>query len=241
MIIEGKNAVTEALNSDTTAEKLYIEKGLRGGVVDKIIATARERKIVVTFADKTVLDRLSPSGRHQGVLLAATDYKYFELEDVFAFAQSRGEQPFILILDGITDVHNLGSIVRTAECAGVHGIVIPKRRAATVNDTVIKVSEGATQHMRIVKVNNVNDAIREVKERGLTVYGADMDGEPMYSANLRGAVAMVIGSEDEGIKQLTLKLCDGVVSIPMHGQINSLNASVAAAIVVYEKVRQDTH
>ncbi|MEG1613371.1 MAG: 23S rRNA (guanosine(2251)-2'-O)-methyltransferase RlmB [Clostridia bacterium] len=238
MIIEGKNPVYEALRGDATIEKMYVQNGADEGVINNIIRLAREKKIIVSFVDKTTLDRLSPSGRHQGVLATATEFNYSELNELLAVAEARNEPPFLLILDGLTDPHNLGSIIRTAECAGVHGIVIPKHRSVTVNETVIKCSAGAVEHIKIAKVTNINDAIRQLKEQNVYVYGADMDGEPMYSANLKGAIAIVIGSEGEGIKRLTRELCDGIISIEMFGKLNSLNASVAAAILVYERVRQ---
>lgn len=238
MIIEGKNPVSEALKSDATIEKLYVQKGSNEGVINGIVKKAREQKIIVSFVDKTTLDRMSPSGRHQGIVANATDFKYCAVEDILDYAQTKNEPPFLLLLDGITDPHNLGSIIRTAECAGVHGIIIPKHRSVTVNETVIKVSAGAAEHMKIAKVVNINDTIRQLKEQNIYVYGTDMDGKTMYSANLTGAVAFVIGSEGEGIKRLTRELCDDIIKIDMHGKINSLNASVATAIVLYERVRQ---
>lgn len=238
MIIEGKNAVTEALKGGATPEKLYVQKGAGEGVIRNIIGLAKERGLKVTFVDKTVLERLSPSGRHQGVMLFQTEFAYSEVEDILNAAKEKNEPPFILLLDGLSDPHNLGSIIRTAECAGVHGIIIPKHRSVTVNDTVIKCSAGAASHVKIAKVVNINDSIRMLKQQNIYVYAADMDGKVMYSANLTGATALVIGSEGEGVKRLTKELCDGVISIPMAGKINSLNASVAAAVIMYERVRQ---
>ncbi len=238
MIIEGKNPVNEALKSQATIEKLYVQKGANEGVINNLVRMAKEKKIIVTFVDKTSLDRMSNTGKHQGVLAIATEFEYCAVSDILDEAQARGEAPFILILDNLTDPHNLGSIIRTAECAGVHGIVIPKHRSVTVNDTVVKCSAGAVEHVKIAKVTNINDTIRELKEQNIYIYGADMDGKPMYSANLSGAVALVIGSEGEGIKRLTRDLCDEILSIDMFGKVNSLNASVAAAVLIYERVRQ---
>ncbi len=239
MLISGKNAVYEALRSDATVEKLYVQKGETTGVVKNIVALAREKKIIVTFVDKTALDRITQNAKHQGVALTQTEFIYSSLDDILDFAKSKNEPPFIVILDELSDPHNLGSVIRTAECAGVHGIVIGKHRGVTVNDTVLRCSAGAAEHVKIAKVTNVNDAINYLKSQNVYVYCADMDGEPMYRANLTGAVALLVGGEDSGVKRLSKELADGVVSIPMSGKINSLNASVAAAIVIYEKVRQD--
>lgn len=239
MLIEGKNPVSETLKSEATVEKLYVQKGADAGVIQGIIAAARTKNIPVSFVDKTVLEKLSPSGKHQGVIAFCTDFVYSELGDILSLAESKNEPPFLVILDELEDPHNLGSIIRTAECAGVHGIVIGKRRGVTVNDTVIKCSAGAAEHVKVAKVTNINDAIKYLKEHNVYVYAADMDGEMLYSSNLKGAIAVVVGGEGNGVKRLTKELCDGVISIPMAGKINSLNASVAAALVIYEKVRQE--
>jgi rRNA methylase, putative, group 3 len=203
MIIEGKNSVSEALKGDGTVEKIYVQKGEVTGVINNIIRTAKEKKIPVTFVDKTTLERLSPAGKHQGVVAAVTEFSYSTVEELLSCATAKNEPPFLLILDGVTDPHNLGSIIRTAECAGVHGIVIPKHRAALVNETVVKCSAGAVEHIKIAKVTNINDTIKQLKERNIYVYCADMDGEPMYSADLTGAIALVIGGEGDGVKRLT--------------------------------------
>lgn len=238
MIIEGKNPVSEALKGNTTIEKLYVQKGSNEGVINNIVKSAREQRIVISFVDKTTLDRLSPSKRHQGILAMVTDFEYCSVEDILLYANLKKQSPFLLLLDGITDPHNFGSIIRTAECAGVHGIIIPKHRSATVNETVVKVSAGATEHIKIAKVVNINDTIRQLKQQNIYVYGSDMGGKPMYSVNLSGPIALVIGSEGEGIKRLTKELCDDIIKIDMFGKINSLNASVATAILLYERVRQ---
>ncbi len=239
MKIEGRNAVSEAINAGTTIDRLVIEKGLKDVGANKIIESARSRGIKIFFRDKTALDRESVTGRHQGFIAEITDYKYCELDDIFALAAEKGEPPFLLLLDGVEDPHNLGSILRVAECAGVHGVVIPRHRAVSVNETVIKVSSGASAYVKVAKVTNINDCIDELKKRGVWVYAADMSGTSIYKSDLKGAAAFVIGGEGNGIKRLTLSKCDGAVSIPMFGNVNSLNASVAAGVVVYEYIRQN--
>lgn len=237
MKIEGRNAVFEAIKAGTTIDRLLVEKGLKDSGAQRIIDAANSRGIKIFFRDKTALDRES-RGRHQGFIAEVTDFKYCELDDILAVAAKKNEPPFIVILDGVEDPHNLGSVIRVAECAGVHGIVIPRHRAVSVNETVIKVSSGAAEHMLVAKVTNINDAIDALKEAGIWVYCADMDGENVYSANLTGPIAFVVGGEGEGVKRLTKQKCDGVLRIPMFGKINSLNASVAAGIMLYERVRQ---
>lgn len=239
MKIYGRNAVSEAIRSGQTIDKLVVQEGLRDANANSIINEAKNAGIKIFFRDKTALDReCPPRARHQGFVAEVTDFDYSELDDIFAYAEERGEPPFIVILDGVEDPHNLGSVLRVAECAGVHGVIIPRHRSVSVNDTVVKVSSGAAAYVRVAKVTNINDAIAELKTRGVWVYAADMDGDDLYSTDLKGAIAFVIGGEGKGVKRLTRELCDGVVSIPMFGHVNSLNASVAAAVVIYEKVRQ---
>lgn len=239
MIIEGRNAVLEALKSDIAIEKLLIEKGAETrGSGGSIFRMAREKRIKYQFAPKTLLEKESPSGRHQGFLAYVSEFNYCQTEDILAYAREQDEEPFLVLLDGVEDPHNLGSIIRVCECAGVHGIVIPRYRSAAVNETVVRVSAGACNHMRIAKVTNLNTEIENLKKQGVWVYAAEADGQTMYSVNLQGALALVIGSEGKGVKSLTREICDGVLSIPMFGQINSLNASVACGIAVYEAVRQ---
>lgn len=239
MKIYGRNAVSEAIKSGKTIDRLVVQEGLRAANANSIINEAKNAGIKIFFRDKTALDReCPPRARHQGFLAEVTDFEYSELDDIFAYAEERGEPPFIVILDGVEDPHNLGSVLRVAECAGVHGVLIPRHRSVSVNDTVVKVSSGASAYVRVAKVTNINDAIAELKTRGVWVYAADMDGDDLYSTDLKGAIAFVIGGEGKGVKRLTRELCDGVVSIPMFGHVNSLNASVAAAVVIYEKVRQ---
>lgn len=236
MIIEGKNAVSEALKGNVTIEKVMVQKDVQNKGIFQIVKECRERKITVHTVEKSALDRLSPSGRHQGVLAISTEFTYSEFDELLENKSEKGL--LIILLDGIEDPHNLGAIIRVAECAGADGIIIPRRRSCGVTDTAVKVSSGASSYVKIAKVANINDAVRELKERGVTVFAADMDGESIYKTDLRGDVAFVIGGEGSGVHALTRKLCDGVVSLPQNGKVNSLNASVATGIVVYECVRQ---
>ncbi len=238
MKIEGRNAVAEALKAGGTIDRLVVEKGLKDANSQKIIDDAKSRGIKIFFRDKAALDRESVTKRHQGFIAEITDYVYSELEDILALAQQRNEPPFIIILDGVEDPHNLGSILRVAECAGVHGVIIPRHRSVSVNETVIKVSAGASAHIKVAKVTNINETIDELKQRGVWVYCADMDGKSVYDADLTGPLAIVVGGEGKGVGKRTRANCDEIVSLPMFGQINSLNASVATAVVVYERIRQ---
>lgn len=239
MKIYGRNAIEEALKSGATIDRLLVRNGMRDAHGNRIVNEARDRGIRVIFRDAAALDRECPKGaNHQGFVAEVTDFKYSDLDDILALAEERGEPPFIVLLDGVEDPHNLGAIIRVAECAGVHGIVIPKHRSVSVNDTVVKVSSGAAQYMRVTKVTNINDAIKYLQERGVWVFAADMDGSDIYSANLSGAIAFVVGGEGNGVSRLTRELCDGIVALPMRGKVNSLNASVAAGIVIYEKLRR---
>lgn len=238
MKVEGKNPVREIISSDATIEKLIVENGNKDVAIRDIISLARDKKIKVEFVDKRGLDRISETGHHQGVIAEYTDFKYADLDELIFNASAEGKEMLFLVLDEILDPHNLGSIIRVAECAGATGVIIPSRRSATVNETVIRTSAGATAHLPVVKVGNINQAIETLKENNIWVYGLDMDGEEVYKVNLTGNIALVVGSEGEGIKKLTRKLCDGVISIPMFGKVNSLNASVSAAVATYEVVRQ---
>ena len=239
MIAEGKNAVTEVLKSNVTVEKVLVQKDNASHAVYELARECRARKIPVQQVDKAALDRLSVSGRHQGILAVCTEFTYSELDELLEKDERAEEEGLLLIvLDGVEDPHNVGAIIRVADCAGANGIILPKRRNCGVTDTAVKVSCGAAGHVKVAKVNNVNDAIRELKERGVTVFATDMDGDDVYKTNLTGDVAFVIGGEGHGIHDLTRKLCDGVVALPQRGKINSLNASVATGIVVYECVRQ---
>lgn len=238
-LIEGRNAVIEALKSDRTIEYILIAKGDMIGSISVVMALAKEKGIVTKEVDRRKLDEMSQTSSHQGVMAIVTPYKYFGINDIFAYAEEKGEKPFIIILDEIEDPHNFGSIIRTAEVCGAHGIIIPKRRNVGATPVVYKTSAGAIEHVKIAKVTNINAAIEEIKERGVWVYGADMDAENyIFDTDLTGAVALVIGSEGKGISKLTKEKCDVLVKIPMVGKITSLNASVAGGIIMYEIMKQ---
>ena len=238
-IVEGRNAVLELLNSERDINKIFVQAGEKHGSINKIIAIAKENKVVVKEVEKSKLDFMSKTNNHQGVIAVVPPFNYCEIEDILDLAKSRNEDAFVLILDGIEDPHNLGSIIRTAETAGVHGIIIPKRRSVTVNSTVSKVSAGAVEYMKIARVNNINEAIRKLKENGLWIIGTDGDANTYYyNQDLKGDIAIVIGSEGFGISRLVKENCDMLVKIPMKGNITSLNASVSAGIVMYEAVKQ---
>jgi 23S rRNA (guanosine2251-2'-O)-methyltransferase len=238
-LIEGRNAVIEALKSDRTIEYILAATGNTTGSINKVFGIAREKGIVIKEVDRKKLDSMSVTGAHQGVIAVVTPYKYCEIEEIIQYAEEKGEKPFVLVLDEIEDPHNLGSIIRTAEICGVHGIIIPKRRNVGITPTVYKTSAGAIEHMKIAKVANINNAVDKLKENGIWVYGADMDGQSYcYQTDFTGAVALVIGSEGRGISKLTKDKCDMLVKIPMSGKITSLNASVAAGIMMYEVLKQ---
>ncbi len=237
--VEGRNSVIELLESGRDVNKIFITEGERHGSINKIISMAKERKIIITEISKTKMNQMAQTENNQGVIAIVPPFDYCEVEDILEEAKKRNEKPFILILDGIEDPHNLGSIIRTAETAGVHGIVIPKRRSASVNATVNKVSAGAVEHMKIARVNNINDTIKFLKENNIWIYGTDMQTDKYYyNEDFRGAVAIVIGSEGFGMNRLVKENCDFLIKIPMKGKITSLNASVSAGIVMYEAVKQ---
>lgn len=238
MIIYGRNPVREAFRSGKTVEKLYLVKGEPDMQLSQIFGLAKDRKIPVSYIDHRAMEQLAGGGNHQGVAAQITDFEYCSVDDIIALAEERGEKLLIVLLDGITDPHNLGAIIRSAECFGAHGIVIPKHRSVSVNDTVVKVASGATEHMLVAKVTNINDTIRELKERNIWVYACAFDGKPPKCADFKDNTAIVVGSEGDGIKRLTKELCDDTVTIPEFGKINSLNASVAAGVVLYEAARQ---
>ncbi len=231
-VVAGRNPVIEVLNGDRNVERVFIADGSEGSV-SKIIALAREKGVIVDFVPKEKIDAMAPDVKHQGVAAKVSEYKYAEMDDVFARAEESGEDPFIIILDEITDPHNLGAIIRTAECVGAHGVVIPKRRAASLTQTAALASAGAIENMPVVQVTNLGRAIEDLKEKGIWVGAADMDGETYYEANLTGPIAIVIGNEGKGVGRLVKEKCDFVLSIPMYGKINSLNASNAAAVLMY--------
>ena len=237
-LIIGRNAAMEALKSNKTIEALYVTNGPKEGSINAIINLEKDKKIVIKEVDKKKLDLMAAGNVHQGVIARITPYEYFEVKDILEDAKQKNEAPFIIILDELEDPHNLGSIVRTAETCGVHGIIIPKRRNVGVTPTVYKSSAGAIEHVKIAKVTNINNTIDELKEEGVWVYGADIEGkEYSYEVDFSGPCALIIGSEGRGISKLTLKKCDKLVKIPMIGKINSLNASVAGGIMMYEVLK----
>ena len=237
--VEGRNAVLELLESGKDINKIFVAKGEKHGSINKIIAIARERRVIVVEKDRKQLEDMASTDNFQGVIAIVPPFEYSEIEDILEIARERQEDAFVLILDGIEDPHNLGSIIRTAETAGVHGIIIPKRRAVAVNSTVNKVSCGAAQHMKIARVTNISDAIEELKREGLWICGTDVATDKYYyNQDLTGPLAIVIGNEGKGISDKVKKNCDFLVKIPMKGKIESLNAAVSTGIVVYEAVKQ---
>lgn len=236
MQIEGRNAVLEALKNGREIDYIYIKKGENEGSINKIIGKAKDMKIMIKVVDKNKLDEMSESKNHQGIIAVANEYRYFELEEILE--QTREKAGFFLILDEIEDPHNLGAIIRSAEASGVDAIIIPKRRACQVNATVEKTAAGATSHIKIVRVTNLAQTIEKLKESGIWIYSVDMDGADYTKTDLKGKIALVIGNEGKGISRLVKEKSDFNVSIPMKGHINSLNASVAASILMFEAVRQ---
>ena len=236
--IEGRNAVTEAFRSGKTIDKLYVLDGCHDGAVNTIKALARKQDTIVNYVTKERLDQMSETGKHQGVIAQAAAYNYATVEDILEAAEKKGETPFIFILDEIEDPHNLGAIIRTANLCGAHGVIIPKRRAAGLTATVVKASAGAINYTPVAKVTNIAKTIEELKEKGIWFVCADMDGEVMYRHNLTGPIGLVIGNEGNGVSRLVKEKCDYIASIPMKGDIDSLNASVAAGVLAYEIVRQ---
>ena len=237
--VEGRNSVLELLESGKDINKIYITRGERHGSINKIIAKAKERNIIIVEKDRRQMQEIAQTENYQGVIAIVPPFEYCEIEDMLEEAKNKNEDPFILILDGIEDPHNLGSIIRTAETAGVHGIIIPKRRAVSVNSTVNKVSAGAVEHMKIARVTNITDAINELKEQGLWICGTDINTDKYYyNQDLTGPLGIVIGNEGQGISQKVKNNCDFLVKIPMKGKVTSLNASVSTGIIIYEVVRQ---
>lgn len=237
--VEGRNAVIELLESGKDVNKIFISKGERHGSINKIISMAKENKVIIVEKEKRQMEEMAQTQNYQGVIAMVPPYEYVEVEDILQEAKTRGEEPFVLILDGIEDPHNLGSIIRTAETAGVHGVIIPKRRAAVVNSTVNKVSAGAVQHMKVARVTNLSDTIDWLKKEGLWICGTDISTETYYyNQDLTGPIGIVIGNEGNGISQKVKKNCDFLVKIPMKGKVTSLNASVSTGIIIYEAVKQ---
>ena len=237
--VEGRNAVIELLESGKDINKLYITKGEKNGSITKIIAMAKEKKVVIVEKDKSQMEKMAQSNNYQGVIAIVPPFEYCEIEDILDLAKEREEAPFILILDGIEDTHNLGAIIRTAETAGVHGIIIPKRRAASVNSTVSKVACGAVEYMKIARVNNIKESINTLKKNGVWICGTDVNADEYYfNQDLKGPLGIVIGNEGKGMSDLVRKNCDFLVKIPVLGKVQSLNASVSTGIIVYEAVKQ---
>ena len=237
-IIEGRNAVIEAFRSGKTVDKLCILEGCKDGPINTIIREAKKHNVMIKFMKKERLDQISIEGKHQGVIAYLAAYEYATVEDILQNARDKGEAPFVIILDGIEDPHNLGAIIRTANQAGAHGIIIPKRRAVGLTSTVARTSAGAINYTPVAKVTNIAQTIEELKKEGMWFVCADMDGEVMYNLDLKGSIGVVIGNEGEGVSRLVKDKCDFVASIPMKGDIDSLNASVAMGILSYEIVRQ---
>ncbi len=237
-IIAGRNAVMEALRSKRSINKILLQDGAKGGSVSEIIALAKERSLNLEFVKADKLDKLAPGIRHQGVAALVAPIEFQSLESVFAKAESRQEEPFLILLDELQDPQNVGAIIRTADAAGVHGILLPKRRSCPLNAVVAKISAGAVEYVPVVQIGNIVQTIKELQDRGCWVVGADMDGSTYYETNLKGPLVLVIGAEGKGLGHLVKQNCDAVVSIPMVGGVSSLNASNAAAILMYEAVRQ---
>lgn len=238
LTIEGRNAVMEAFRSGKTIDRLLVLDGTKEGAMLTVLKEAKKHNTVVSFVKKERLDQISTTGKHQGVIAYAAAYEYAEVEDILAIAREKGEAPFLVLLDGIEDPHNLGAIIRTANLAGAHGVIIPKRRAVGLTATVAKTSAGALNYTPVAKVTNLVQTMEDLKKEGLWFVCADMDGEVMYRQNLTGPIGLVIGNEGEGVSRLVKEKCDFVTSIPMAGDIDSLNASVAAGVLMYEIVRQ---
>lgn len=238
LTIEGRNAVLEAFRSGKTIDKLYVLDGCQDGSINTIKREARKQETIINYVTKERLDQLSQTGHHQGVIASAAAYSYATVEEMLAQAREKGEDPFLFLLDDIEDPHNLGAIIRTANLAGAHGVIIPKRRAAGLTAVVARASAGAINYTPVAKVTNLTAVIRELKEQGLWFVCADMGGETMYRLNLTGPIGLVIGNEGQGVSRLVREACDFTASIPMKGNIDSLNASVAAGVLAYEIVRQ---
>lgn len=238
LTIEGRNAVMEAFRSGKTIDRLLVLDGSKEGAMLTVLKEAKKHNTVVSFVKKERLDQVSTTGKHQGVIAYAAAYEYAEVEDILAIAREKGEAPFLVLLDGIEDPHNLGAIIRTANLAGAHGVIIPKRRAVGLTATVARTSAGALNYTPVAKVTNLVQTMEDLKKEGLWFVCADMDGEVMYRQNLTGPIGLVIGNEGEGVSRLVKEKCDFVTSIPMAGDIDSLNASVAAGVLMYEIVRQ---
>lgn len=237
-VIEGRNAVIEAFRAGKTVDKIFVQEHLKEGSMNTVIREAKKHDTVINYVKKERLDQMSETGKHQGVIAYIAAYQYATVDDILKKAEEKGESPFVVILDDIEDPHNLGAIIRTANLAGAHGVIIPKHRAAGLTATAVKASAGAINHTPVAKVTNISKTIEELKEKGLWFVCADMGGTTMYDLDLKGAIGLVIGNEGKGVSRLVKEKCDFVASIPMFGDIDSLNASVAAGVLAYEIVRQ---
>jgi len=237
-IIEGRNPIIEALKNNRPIEKIMVNKASKEGSIKKILAMAKENKVIIQEVDRHKLDEMSESHAHQGVIAITSDYRYYDLDEILEIPRQKGEDPFFIILDGITDPHNLGSIIRTAHAVGAHAVIIPKRRSVQITPIVAKASAGAVEYLPVCKVTNIVNTIKTLKENGLWIAAVDMDGQTFYQQNLGGPLGLVVGSEGEGISRLVKQNCDFTVSMPMSGNVTSLNASVAGGILLYEVYRQ---
>ena len=237
-IIEGRNPIIEALKNNRPIEKIMVNKASKEGSIKKILAMAKENKVIIQEVDRHKLDEMSESHAHQGVIAITSDYRYYDLDEILEIPKERGEDPFFIILDGITDPHNLGSIIRTADAVGAHAVIIPKRRSVQITPIVAKASAGAVEYLPVCKGTNIVNTIKTLKENGLWIAAVDMDGQTFYQQNLGGPLGLVVGSEGEGISRLVKQNCDFTVSMPMSGNVTSLNASVAGGILLYEVYRQ---
>lgn len=237
-IIEGRNPIIEALKNNRSIEKIMVNKASKEGSIKKILAMAKENKVIIQEVDRHKLDEMSESHAHQGVIAITSDYRYYDLDEILEIPKERGEDSFFIILDGITDPHNLGSIIRTADAVGAHAVIIPKRRSVQITPIVAKASAGAVEYLPVCKVTNIVNTIKTLKENGLWIAAVDMDGQTFYQQNLGGPLGLVVGSEGEGISRLVKQNCDFTVSMPMSGNVTSLNASVAGGILLYEVYRQ---
>ena len=237
-IIEGRNPIIEALKNNRPIEKIMVNKASKEGSIKKILAMAKENKVIIQEVDRHKLDEMSESHAHQGVIAITSAYRYYDLDEILEIPRQNGEDPFFIILDGITDPHNLGSIIRTADAVGAHAVIIPKRRSVQITPIVAKASAGAVEYLPVCKVTNIVNTIKTLKENGLWIAAVDMDGQTFYQQNLGGPLGLVVGSEGEGISRLVKQNCDFTVSMPMSGNVTSLNASVAGSILLYEVYRQ---
>ena len=237
-LIIGRNAVRELLGSERDVDKIYVSSGDREGSIKLLVALAIERKIPVIEVDKTKLDSMCQGGRHQGIAAIVPEHNYATVDEILDTAEQRGEKPFVIILDGVEDPHNLGAIIRSAECLGAHGVIIPKRRAVGLTPTAVKAAAGATEYVKVAKVTNIAATIDELKERGLWIYAADMGGDDYTATDLTGSLAVVLGSEGFGISRLVKEKCDFTLSIKLHGRVNSMNVSCAAAVIFAEVAKQ---